>query len=726
MPSGKGNVTKMPKTTGGKTISRRAILTTSVAAGGGLLIGFHLPTTGLSDALAASAPEPVRLNAYLRISPNNTITLLSPKSEMGQGVHTALAQLVAEELEVDWSRMSVEMAPATPEFGNMSTGGSASVLTTFDALRKVGAETRDMLRRAAAARWKVPVVETRAAGGFVSHEGKQLRVSYGQLAKDAVRITPPKNVPLKSPKEWKLIGTSPRRVDTPAKVDGSAQYGIDVKIPGMLIGAIMHCPVSGGTLKDVDPRRAMVVKGVKQVVRLENAVVVLAESYWQAQKGLETLKPQWMPGPNGVHNDATIGIQLDRALNDARNGISIGDADEALKSAAKVVEAAYEVPYLAHAAMEPMNATAWVRGNEVEVWAPVQSQTANQRAVATALGLQPENVLLHTTYLGGGFGRRLSTDFTVEAALASKAAGKPVKLIWSREEDIRQGTFRPRAKATFRAGLDKDSKPVALRAALAENSAVGNFVRKGRPIREDVSRSASVWLTGSAYNIPNARFVHGDLELPLRVGPWRSVQFSHNGFFGESIIDELASAAGADPLAFRKSNVSDPRHLAVLTKVGEMSGWGTRKLAPDHALGVAMVEMAGTVVAQVAEVSVKGREVRLHTVWCAVDCGAAVHPSTVAYQMESGIIFGLSAALYGQVNVDRGSVVQMNFTGYEVVRLAQAPEIKVALVDSGAPSGGAGEPGVPPIAPALTNAIFAACGERVRSLPLVKAGFIPV
>ena len=716
----------MPKDTGGKKISRRAILTTSIAAGGGLLIGFHLPTGGLSGAFAATAPEPVRLNAYLRISPNNIVTLLSPKSEMGQGVHTTLALLVAEELEVDLSRMRVEMAPATPEFGTMSTGGSTSVMTTFDALRKVGAETREMMRRAAAARWKVPVAETRTAGGFVSHEGKQFRASYGQLAAEAVRITPPKDVALKNSKDWKLIGTSPRRIDTPAKVDGSAQFGMDVKLPGMLIGAIMHCPVSGGTLKDVDPRRAMVVKGVKQVVRLENAVVVLAEGYWQAQKGLETLKPQWVPGPNGVHNDATIGIQLDRALNDARNGISIGDADEALRSAAKVVEASYEVPYLAHAAMEPMNATAWVRADEAEIWAPVQAQTANQNAVASALGIAPDKVLLRTTYLGGGFGRRLATDFTVEAALASKAAGKPVKLIWSREEDIRHGTFRPRAKATFRAGLDKEGKPVALRAALAENSAVGNFVRKGRPVREDVSRAASVWLTGSAYNIPNVRFSHADIELPLRVGPWRSVQFSQNGFFGESIIDEMAAAAGIDPLAFRKTNATDPRHLAVLTKVGEMSGWGTRKLAADRALGVAMVESSGSVIAQVAEVSVKGREVRLHTVWCAVDCGTAVHPSTVIYQMESGIIFGLSAALYGQVNIDRGSVVQMNFTGYEVVRLAQAPEIKVAIVDSGAPMGGAGEPGVPPIAPALTNAIFAACGERVRALPLVKAGFIPV
>jgi isoquinoline 1-oxidoreductase beta subunit len=720
-------VTKVPCKTGGKAISRRAILKTSVAAGGGLLIGFHLPASGLSDAFAAAAPEPVRINAYLRISPNNTITLLSPKSEMGQGVHTALALLVAEELEADFSRMRVEMAPSTPEFGNMSTGGSASVLTTFDALRKVGAETRDMLRRAAAARWKVPVAETRAAGSFVTHEGKQLRASYGQLAAGAARITPPKDVPLKNAKEWKLIGTSPRRLDTPAKVDGSAQYGIDVKVPGMLIGAIMHCPVSGGTLKDVDPRRAMVVKGVKQVVRLENAVVVLADGYWQAQKGLETLKPQWVPGPNGVHNDATIGIQLDRALNDARNGTSSGDVEDALRSAARVVEATYEVPYLAHATMEPMNATAWVHADTVEIWAPVQAQTANQRAVAAALGIAPEKVLIRTTYLGGGFGRRLLTDFTVEAALASKAAGKPVKLIWSREEDIRHGSFRPRAKASFRAGLDKTNKPIALKSALAENSAVGNFVRKGgRAQREDVSAAASVWMTGSAYNIPNTRFSHGDIELPLQVGPWRSVQYSQNGFFGESIIDEMAHAAGIDPLAFRKNNVTDPRHTAVLTKVGEMAGWGTRKLAAGRALGVAMVESSGTVVGQVVEVSVTGREVRMHGVWCAVDCGSAVHPSTVAYQMESGIIFGLSAALYGQVNVDRGSVVQMNFGGYEVVRLAQAPEIKVALVESGAPMGGAGEPGVPPIAPALTNAIFAACGERVRALPLVKAGFIPV
>ena len=717
----------MPTDTGGKNISRRAILTTAAAAGGGLLIGFHLPASGLSNAFAAApSPEPARLNAYLRIAPNNIITLMSPKSEMGQGVHTGLALLVAEELEVDWTRMRVETAPSTPEFGLMSTGGSPSVATTFDALRRVGAEAREMLRRAAAARWKVPVNETRAAGSFIYHDAKQFRASYGQLATEAARVKLSKDVPLKSNKEWKLIGTSPRRLDTPAKVDGSTQYGIDVKVPGMLIGAIMHCPVSGGTLKDVDPRRAMVVKGVKQVVQLDNAVIVLADGYWPAHKGLGTLKPQWTFGPNHVQNDATISILLERALNDARNGTSTGDADEALKSAAKVVEAAYEVPYLAHAAMEPMNATAWVRGDEAEIWAPVQAQTANQRAVATALGISPEKVLIHTTYLGGGFGRRLQTDFTVQAALASRAAGKPVKLIWSREEDIRHGTFRPRAKAVFRAGLDKAGKPIALKVALAENSAVGNVARKGRPPREDVSAAASVWLTGGAYNIPNTRFVHGDIELPLPVGPWRSVQFSHNGFFGESIIDEMAYAAGADPLAFRKDNASDSRHLAVLTKVGEMAGWGTRKLAAGHALGIAMVESSGSVIAQVAEVSVNGREVRLHTVWCAADCGTAIYPGNVSYQMESGIIFGLTAALYGQVNIDRGSVIQMNFTGYDMVRLAQAPEIKVAIIDSGAPMGGAGEPGVPPIAPALTNAIFAACGERVRSLPLLKAGFIPV
>lgn len=708
-------------------VSRRSLMKVSALAGGGFMLGFALPGLTPAEKVLAATPKAVDINAFVRIDPDNSVTIISAKTEMGQGSHTGVSMLIAEELEADWSTIKVEMAPTLPQYGSMGTGGSGSISGGFDPLRKAGATAREMLRQAAAAKWKVDVAETRAANGVIYHDKSKRKATYGSLAAEAAKLTPPTDVALKDPKDWKLIGKPTKRLDTPAKVDGSAGFGIDAKVADMLIGTIQQCPTFGGTLKSVDEAPALAVKGVVKVVKLDNAVIVLGSSYWPALKGLEALKPEWDLGPNATQNEASIGRSLDDGLKKALVGPKTGDVDAALKSAAKTVTAAYEVPYLSHSPMEPMNATVWVQEDKVDVWAPVQTQTRSQTQVAAALKRDPAKVMIYTTQLGGGFGRRLQADYVVQAALASQAAGKPVKLIWSREEDTRHSYYRPRAKVTFKGGVDKAGKPVAMKVAMSENSAMGGIIRMNAPQRiPEIPNLASGWMKGEAYNVPNMEFAHGDLELPVPIGAWRSVQFSHNGFFGESMIDELAHAADKDPLQFRIENATNPRYIALLEKVRDMSGWGTRKLPAGHGLGVALVESFGSIVAEVAEVSAKGKDVKLHNVWCAIDCGTAAFPDGVIHQMESCITYGLSAAFYGQITIDKGAVVESNFDGYDMVRIGQSPNVEVAIINSGAKIGGAGEPGLPPAAPALVNAIFAATGERVRTLPLIKSGWRPV
>ncbi len=718
MPKDIAPVTPVPD------LSRRSVMRVSALAGGGFMLGFALPTLTHDQKVLAAVPKAVDLNAFVRIDSDNSITIISTKTEMGQGNHTGIAMLLAEELEADWSKIKVEMASTLPQYGTLGTGGSSSISTGFDALRKAGATARDMLRQAAAAKWNVPLNETRAANGVVIHDKSKRQASYGALAAAAAKLPPPTEVVLKEAKDWKLIGKSQKRLDTAPKVDGSATYGVDAHVPGMLIGSIRQCPTFGGTLKSVDEQPALAIKGVERVVKLDNAVVVLANSYWPAHRALDALQPVWDLGANESQNEASISKALDDGLKNPTVGPKLGDVDAALASATKTITTAYEVPYLSHSPMEPMNATAWVQADKVEIWAPVQLQTTTQKAVATALKIDPAKVMVYTTQLGGGFGRRLQTDYTVQAALVSEMVGRPVKIIRSREEDTRHSFYRPRAKVTLRGGVDKAGKPVAMKVAMAENSAPGISIRRNMPERiSEIPTRVSGWMKGEAYNVPNIEFAHADLELPVPIGAWRSVQFSHNGFFGESMIDELAHAANKDPLQFRIENATNPRYVALLEKACAMSGWGTRVLPKGHGLGVAMVESFGSIVAEVAEVSVRGKDVKIHHVWCAVDCGTAVFPDGVIHQMESAITYGLSAAFFGQITIEKGAVVESNFDGYDMIRLAQAPEVEVAIINSGAKIGGIGEPGLPPAAPALTNAIFAATGARVRTLPLVKGGW---
>jgi isoquinoline 1-oxidoreductase beta subunit len=708
-------------------VSRRTLMTTSAIAGGGFLLGFALPSLTLEDKLMAAVPEATDINAFIRISADNKVTVISAKTEMGQGSQTGIAMLVAEELEADWSAIKVEMAPSLPQYGNMITGGSGSITSTFEPLRKAGATAREMLRQAAAKKWNVSVEQTRAENGVVYHDSSKRKATYGELAAVAATLSVPSDIALKDKKDWKLIGKPNKRLDTPSKIDGSAQYGIDVNVPGMVIGTVQHCPTFGGKLKSVDDAPALDVKGVSQVVKLDNAVVVLADNYWTALRGLEALRPEWDLGANANTSESSISKALDEGLKKAAEGPKTGDVDAALAGAAKIISSTYEVPYLSHSPMEPMNATAWVQGDTVEVWASTQAQTRCQNQVAAALKIEPAKVMIYTTQLGGGFGRRLQADYVVQAALVSKAVGKPVKIVWSREEDTRHSLYRPRAKVSFKGGVDKAGKPVAMKVAMAEDSVVGTSIRTNMPQRiPEIPTLASGWMKGDAYNVPNMSFSYADTPLSVPIGAWRSVQFSHNGFFGESMVDELAHLAGKDPLQFRIENATNPRYIALLEKVRDMSGWGSRKLPPGHGLGVAMVESFGSIVAEVAEVSTKGKDVKIHNVWCAIDCGLAVFPEGVKHQMESCITYGLSAAFYGQITIDKGGVQQSNFDGYDMVRIAQSPNVEVAIINSGAKMGGAGEPGLPPAAPALVNAIFSASGERVRTLPLVKSGWRPV
>ena len=701
-------------------LDRRATLKVFVA-GAGLCVGFLR-----SDDLKAASGENSEhfLATFLRIDTDNHVTLFATKSEMGQGAHTGLAMLIAEELQPDWALLRVETAPSLPQFGAfLGTGGSSSITSSFNSMRMVGAVAREMLREAAAVRWNIPITETRIERGEVIHDASGRRASYGSLIQVAAHLDPPTDIELKPPCQWTVIGTSPTRLDTPAKVDGSAKYGADIILPGMLVGAISHCPVFGGKLKAIDSSPALAIRGVHHVLNLDTAVIVVGDGYWPATIGLSALQPQWEAGPNQDYDDNTIGGHLSSALEHAQVAEERGDTVTAMSNAALTLSADYEVPYVCHAPMEPMNATASVSDEKAEIWAPVQVQTFCQIDVANALNLDPADVLVHTTYLGGGFGRRADTEFVVEAALASRACGRPVKLIWSREQDTRHSSYRPRAKARLIGGITKSGTPVAISSTLAENSYFGNHTKAHRNgTTEQIAERGAGWMRLPIYNIPHFLFSMSDIPLPVPVGAWRSVEYSHTGFFGESFIDEMAALAGQDPLSYRRAHISDSRAVAVLDKVAIMSGWGKRNLPAGSGLGVAVVRSFGSYVAEVIEVSVTNNNLKVVNVWCAVDCGTAVYPSAVERQLESAVIYALSAAMYGEINIREGAILQSNFNSYNVVHIDDAPDIHVAIVNSGEKLGGIGEPGVPPTAPALTNAIYAATGRRIRDLPLAAAG----
>ena len=704
----------------GRELSRRQLLKAGAAAAGGLIISIALPP--LRGRAATGGIQPT-LTAFLRIAPDGSVTVILPSSEMGQGVATSEPMLIAEELEVDWRKVNVQFAPANPAYINpmfhmQGTGGSTSTRAFFIPLRQAGAAAREMLRQAAATKWGVSLAECKAVDGRIRH-GSGKSASYGALTDAAAKLPVPASVALKPRSAWKLIGKPTPRLDTPAKVDGSATYGIDVRVPGMLVGTIAHCPVFGGTLKEVNDKPALAVKGVKAVVKLPGAVAVVGDGYWPAKKGLMALKPQWNDGANAALDSARIAAALHEGLSEqGAVAETTGNAAAALHQSAKLVDVTYTVPFLAHATMEPMNATAHVWADVCEVWAPLQIQGMAQQAVARTLGLKPEQVKINTTYLGGGFGRRGEVDYILQAVMVSKAVGKPVKLIWSREEDIQHDFYRPLSAAQMRAGLDSSGKLTAWDFRIASPSIMARVFPQR--VKNRLDPSSVEGAIDSPYAPANRRIEYVMEEVGVPVGFWRSVGSSISGFYVEGLVDELAHAAGRNPLAFRRDLLAHhPRQRAVLEKAAAMANWN-QPPPIGHFRGIAMHQAFGSVVAQVVEISMNKDGLRVHRVDCAVDCGLAVNPSTVIAQMESGIVFGLTAALFGEITLKQGRVKQANFDTYPMVGLAQMPAIEVSIIEGGDKMGGIGEPGVPPVAPALLNAVFAATGKRLRSLPIIK------
>ena len=705
-------------------VTRREFLQAASVAGTGLVIGFHLPSRPRLGPVPAPA-DPFAPNAWLRIDANESVLILVDRSEMGQGVATALPMLVAEELEADWSNVRIEFAPAdkayiNPIFGMQGTGGSTSVRAAWTPLRKAGAAAREMLIAAAAQTWGVERSECRAERGAVVHPATKRRLTYGKLVAKAATLPVPQDVPLKDQKDWKILGTPAKRLDTPPKVDGTAQFGIDVKVPGMLVAVVARCPVFGGKVARFDATKAKAVPGVRHVAQISSGVAVVADGYWPAKKGRDALEITWDEGPNAAVTSASISQLLTQRAEQA--GVVArhdGDPDAGLSGAATKFDAAYELPFLAHATMEPMNCTAHVRADGVDIWAPTQFQTGAHELGAKIGGVAPEKVNVHTTYLGGGFGRRFELDFIQEALEASKAARAPVKVVWSREDDTQHDQYRPACVHQLRAGLDPSGQPVAWTHRIVAPSIMARvfpqFVKNGLD-GETVEGGV-----GMPYAVPNVHVDYLMTDTGIPVGFWRSVNNTFNAFVVESFIDELARAARKDPYEYRRDLLAKaPRHLGVLNLAASKAGWSAPPPA-GRSRGIAVWKSFESYVAEVAEISLaRDGAVRVHRVVCAVDCGPVVNPDIVEAQMQGGIVYGLTAALWGEITIDKGRVKQSNFHDYRMLRMAEMPEVEVHIVPSTDTQGGVGEPGTPPIAPAVCNAIFAATGKRIRKLPIGK------
>lgn len=716
-------------------LKRRDFLKTGAAVGGGLLISLYLPQlahAGLSaktfDNLKSGKDSATFApNAFIRIGTDDSVTVIVNKSEMGQGVYTSLPMLIAEELEADWSKIKVESAPvdqayAHPVLGIQMTGGSMSTASEWERFRKAGATARTMLIAAAAERWKIPVGNLRAENGFVIQISSGRRASYGSLANAAATLTPPKDVPLKNPKDFKLIGKPTRRLDTPAKVNGSAQFGLDVQIPGMMTAVVARAPVFGGKVVSVNAEKAKAVTGVKDVLQVPSGVAVIATGFWPAKLGRDRLEIKWDDGPNA--NLSTTSMREQYATLAKTPGLvarKVGDPAKSLAGAAKTITAEYEVPYLAHAMMEPLNCVVDLRADRCEIWTGTQFQSVDRMAAAAMAGLKPEQVQIHTTLLGGGFGRRANpvSDFIIEAVQVAKAAKVPVKVVWTREDDIRGGWYRPMWYDRMVGGVDAGGNPVAWTHTIVGQSIIAGTAFEPFIIKNGIDETSVEGAADLLYGIPNLQVDLHTPKIGVPVQWWRSVGHSHNGFAVEAFFDELAHAGGRDPYELRRDLLKDqPRMRAVLELVAQKGNWG-KPLPKGHGRGIATHFSFSSYVAQVAEVSVAtDGKVRVDRVVCAVDCGRVVNPDTVKAQMEGGIIFGLGAALKGEITLDRGRVLQRNFHDYEMLRINESPEIEVYIVPSAENPTGVGEPGVPPVAPAVANAIFAATGKRVRKLPI--------
>jgi len=698
-------------------MERRDFLQVTGTIGAGLVIGFRIPNR---RGVAPFAP-----NAWLRIGTDDRVLVIVDRSEMGQGVTTSLPMLLAEELEADWTKIRFEFAPADKAyinqlFGIQGTGGSSSVRAAWKPLREAGAQARTMLIAAAAQTWGVEPTSCRAEAGAVIHTGTNRRLAYGALAQRAAALPVPADVPLKDPKDWRLAGRPTKRLDTRFKVNGTAQFGIDVRVPGMLTAVVARSPVFGGKVRSFDATAAKAIPGVRHVVQISSGVAVVGDGYWPAKQGRDALKVSWDEGPVAQVSSASISsLFAQRATQDGAVARHDGDAVAALAGAAQRVDAVYEMPFLAHATMEPMNCTAHVRAGAVDIWAPTQNQTGVQMAGGQIGGVPPEKVAVHTTYLGGGFGRRFELDFIVEALETSKAAGAPVKVIWSREDDIQHAQYRPANYHQLRAGLDASGRPVAWTHRIVAPSIMARMFPQ--TVKNGLDGEAVEGGVGLPYAVPN---VHVDYQLTdtgIPVGFWRSVNNSFNAFAVEGFIDELAAAAKQDPYEYRRALLANaPRDRGVLELAATKAGWGT-PLPAGRGRGIAVYKSFESFAAQVAEVSVSpAGDVRVHRVVCAIDCGLHVNPGTIEAQMEGGIVYGLTAALNGAITIENGRVTQSNFHDYRMLQLAEMPVVEVHIVASSEEPGGVGEPGTPPIAPAVSNAIFAATGKRIRKLPIGK------
>ena len=706
------------------TLDRREFL----EIGAGLVIGFALPQYagvriedapyptlyGPFPAMQIQAPDG-KPNAYIQIAQNERVTLFVTRAEMGQGVTTSCSQILAEELDCDWKNVRARFAPVdTASYGYQGTVGSLSIRTMWNPLRKAGAAARQMLINAAAQQWSVDPGECHTENGFVVEGTSGKRLSYGSLADAASRLPVPGNAPLKNASDYRIVGQPLKRLDTQEKSTGIAQFGMDIRMPGMLYAAVARCPVFGGKVASFDAGKAKAVPGVREVVQIATGVAVLAENSWAAMQACRALEVKWDEGPGS--SLSTVGISAmfsARAKEDGLEARKEGDAHSGLKRAAKTIEANYEVPFLAHATMEPMNCTAHVRSGGCTVWAPTQCVTDARNMTAAMTGLPPEQVEFHVTYMGGGFGRRgnYELDFVGEAVELSKWAGNPVKVVWSREDDMRHDFYRPAAYVEFTGGLDAEGWPAALYARVACPA-----FPPGHP--GSVSNTAVAGLRDLHYEFPDLLVDYRAADTTVPVSFWRAPGANQNTFFLESFLDEMAAAGKKDAVEVRRQLLKNtPRLLGVLNVAAEKANWGKR-LAAGRFQGVALGSNVGSFNAQVAEISVANGKLRVHRVVCAFDCGQTINPLILRQQMAGGIAFGLAAALKGEITIDRGRVQQANFNTYDVLRIDEMPAVEAYIVPSTETPGGAGEACVPAIAPAVTNAIFAATGKRIRKLPI--------
>ena len=702
-------------------LSRREFVAAGVAAGAGLVVGFYLPHAGRANKGAFSP------NAYLRITPDNKITIVVARSEMGQGVRTALPMILAEELEADWKQIEIEQAGASTLYGDQTTGGSASVRTTWDPMRKAGATAREMLISAAALTWDVARSSCRAQSGSIVHAASNRRLSYGELAGRAAALPIPTDVLLKQSKDYKIVGQRLARVDTPAKVKGEAGFGIDFRMPGMKYAVLSRCPTIGGKVAGFDDKESKKISGVSYVGKIsDSAVAVVADSVWGAMEGRRVLTVNWDDGPNKDLNTAAVMASLKQTA--AKKGASLYSVGDVAKAKGRRITAEYQLPFMAHAPMEPGNCTANYSGSACELWAPTQVPQDCRDSVAQAVGLDPDQVKVNVTLMGGGFGRRLEHDYAVEAALVSKATNTPVKVIWTREDDMRFSTYRPASLHQMSAVLDGGGWPVAFTHRIIAPSISG---QKGQPVPGGVDPDLPDE-AAFVYGMENVLIESVIAETPVPLGWMRSVYALQAGFASESFIDELAAAAGKDPLEYRLHMLAKDQDIqyftttwhtarmrGVLQLAAEKAGWKNR-LPAGRFRGIACFGCFSSYMAEVVEISMENETPRVHRVVAAVDCGQVVNPGILEQQIPGGIVYALSNALRAKITIEKGRVVQGNFDDYAPLRMEETPVVEVYAVPSAEVPTGIGEPSVPPLAPALCNAIYAATKKRIRALPILS------